>query len=176
MGGETNNLQYIFIANKDADNCESLSCDILLSRSLSLPPDYKCLEGTLVVTPGYWYDNGLHCYVISCSADYCNFKHWNYEILPHPLSYHDLQCKRNWKGVSCGEYSHFIKYDSTDCISLDDCHVSSLFLSLIVLFVFSFFYWCRFYLYFNFNISVGYAFGIISITGYWNSLLVYSMM
>ena len=160
-----NDIAHLY--NKDADNCESLSCDILLSRSLSLPPGFKCLEGTLVATPGYWYDNGLHYYVISCPANYCNFKHWSYEILPHPFPDRDLQCKGNWKGFSCGECSHFIKYDSTDCILIDDCKVSSLFLSLIVLFVFSFFYWCLVIafifvlLHFNFNISAGYAFGII---------------
>ena len=55
-----NDIGHLY--NSIADNCESLSCDILLSCSLSL---LKCLEGILVAMPGYWpwYDDGLHYYL-----------------------------------------------------------------------------------------------------------------
>ena len=104
----------------DDGTCKPFSCSIIQSLNLMLP-GFKCPDGYLAVTPGYWYSNGLHDYVISCPADYCNFTHWEFKILPEPFPDQNLQCKSNWKGFSCGECSHVIQYDSTDCILSDNC-------------------------------------------------------
>jgi len=146
--------------------CNTYSCSTEQFQDVKIP-GFICSDGYLAVTPGYWYKNSLHHYVISCPADYCNFSNWKYKILPEPFPDQDLQCKDNWIGFSCGECSHLIKYDSTDCISSDNCVLSSVPLSLLAVFVVSLMYWCLvisfifILLHFNFSISAGYAFGII---------------
>jgi len=166
MGSSSTNCDDIAHYYAGDGSCKSFSCSIIQSVVLILP-GFKCPNGYLAVTPGYWYSNGLFHYVISCPVDYCDFTHWKHQILPEPFPDQDLQCKSNWKGFSCGECSHVIKYDSTDCIPSQSCNVSVVPLSLLVLFVVSFLYWCIviafifILLHFNFNISAGYAFGII---------------
>ena len=157
--------------------CDRVTCyDLQSNKSdgtlyLKIPPGFQCHQSNdLTVTPGYWYDNGLIDYVISCPPEYCDFAQWSANILSQPFPDRDLQCKKNRTGFSCGECNHTnhsIKYGSTDCILLDKCNISSTPLSLLVLFIVSLCYWCLvitfifILLHFNFNVIAGHAFGII---------------
>ena len=168
--GQTKTCDDIAHINVSNNICKTISCNVLQSgpNGTSFAPGFKCVEGSfLTVTPGYWYDDGLHYYVISCPADYCAFYNWNSKILLEPFPDRDLQCEHRWKGFSCGVCDGFIKYDTTECILSSDCFVNSVPYSLLALFMISFFYWCVIIslifilLHFNLNITAGYAFGII---------------
>ena len=91
--GQLSNKTCDDIAHYYGDNgkCISLSCSKLSSGNL-MKPGFKCshTDGYLAVTHGCWYDNGLCHYVISCPADYCNFSHWAYKILPGPFLDQDI--------------------------------------------------------------------------------------
>ena len=155
------------------EECPLLTCHDLKSENKTIyaPPGFRCNQGNLAVIPGYWYDNGLNNFVISCPPEYCDFAKWYEKILFQPFPDRDLQCKENWRGHSCGKCDHnegySIKYGSTDCISHTDCSINCTPLSLFVLFVVSFFYWCLviafifILLHFKFNVIAGHAFGII---------------
>jgi len=148
-------------------------CTLATCQSLSVrefPPGFQCQQDKLVVTPGYWYHNGLWQYVISCPDEYCNFSQWDYYIISRPFPEQNLQCNKNWMGFSCGECNHSghsIKYGSTDCILSDKCLISSTPLNFLVLFIVSFFYWCLVIafifvlLHFNLNVNAGHAFVLI---------------
>jgi len=160
------------------EGCTLVTCQNLNARNTELPPGFQCLQGDVVVTPGYWYSNGLQHYVTSCPAEYCDFTQWEYFIISPDQHHHcdkmfpdqDLQCNKNWMGFSCGECNHndhSIKYGSIDCILSDKCLISSTPLSILVLFIVSFFYWCLviafifFLLHFGFNVNAGHAFVLI---------------
>ena len=156
-----------FILN---DECLATSCNNLQQAS-SFPPGLACPNGYMTATPGHWYNKGFKQYITSCSADNCNLTNWYGPILVDPFPKRDFQCKGNWKGFACGE-CHFnanytIKYDTTECIPADECLISSLTYSVLILFGISFFYWIVIItlifvlLHFNFNIKAGYAYGII---------------
>ena len=157
-------------ADTDAYGCVPLMCSTLqhaVDTPDLLPPGFKCSEGFIAATPGYWYDNGLRHYVVSCPADYCNKDNWKLKIRYGVFPDRDLQCRDNWKGFSCGECNGSIAHDSVHCISSSKCLVSSVPLSVFLLFLFSFIYWCIVIaliltiLQFSHNISAGYVFGII---------------
>ena len=150
----------------DGDNCILLSCQ----NNTWLPPGFSCHHNNdLIVSQGYWYDNGLHHYVKICPNDYCNYDcmWWNVAEESHPDR--DVQCKHNRGGYSCGECKdgYSIRYGTTDCIPSEHCLISSFPLSVLTLFAVSFFYWCLviafifIVLHFNFNVTAGYAFGLI---------------
>jgi len=134
------------------------------------PPGFQCQRGNLVIIPGYWYNNGLRDYVMSCPPEYCNFIQWNYNIISQPFPDRNLQCNKNWMGFSCGECNHSdhsIIYGSTDCVSSHKCSKFSTPLSLLLLFASSFLYWWLVILFifillhFKFNINAGHAFSLI---------------
>ena len=72
-----------------------------------------------------------------------------------------------------GNYS--IKYDSTDCILSENCLISSVLMSLQILFVISLLYWIAvmiivfLLLRFNIDVIAGYALASFSFTAYYNS-------
>jgi len=149
----------------DDDNiCKLVSCQ----HQGLISPGSTCHNDVFKVSEGYWYNNGLHSYVIFCPSEYCNYVKWN-EIRFDPFPDQDLQCSGNWGGFSCGECKHgySINYGTTSCIRSEQCLISSVPLSLFVLFVLSFFYWCLvvsfifILLHFKLNITAGYAFGVI---------------
>ena len=82
----------------------------------------------------------------------------------------NLQCKHKWRGFACGECydnEYYIKYDTTKCISSNNCLIRSPRHSLLVLFGVSLIYWVVVIsfifvlLHFRFDIKAGYAYGII---------------
>ena len=150
--------------------CLAISCNNLL-QAPNFPPGLACPNGYMTATPSYWYSNGFTHYFTSCPVDNCNLAHWYEKILPEPFPDSHLQCKQNWKGTACGECNdgkHFIKYDTTKCVSgKDDCSIKSSKYSLLILFGISFLYWIVMIsfifilLHFRFDIKAGYAYGII---------------
>ena len=159
-------LDIIFKLNGE---CLATSCDNLL-QAASFPPGLACLNGYMTATPSYWYSNGFTHYITSCPVDNCNLAHWYEKILPEPFPDSHLQCKQNWKGTACGECNdgkHFIKYDTTKCVSRKECLIKSSKYSLLILFGISFLYWIVMIsfifilLHFRFDIKAGYAYGII---------------
>ena len=76
-----------------------------------------------------------------------------------------------WGGLACGEcnYSagYAIKYDTTECIPVDECLTKSVTYSLLILFGVSLFYWIVVIsfifvlLHFKFEITAGYAYGLL---------------
>ena len=169
-----NCTDILHLYNGIFEDCQQLTCYDLKSennKTIYAPPGFRCQQGYLAVIPGYWYDNGLNNFVISCPPEYCNFSRWYDEILSQPFPNSDLQCRKNWKGFSCGQCdrneNYFIGYGSTDCIPHHKCSIKSTPLSLFALFVASFFYWFLVIafifvlLHFKFNVIAGHAFGII---------------
>ena len=83
----------------------------------------------------------------------------------------DEQCNPHWRGLACGEcnYSagYAIKYDTTECVPVDECFTTSITYSLLILFGVSFLYWnviisvIFVLLHFKFDITAGYAYGLL---------------
>jgi len=125
----------------------------------------------LKVTPGYWYDNGFQQYVISCPSGHCDssFDLSNHYDFNSKLD-RNSQCLQHWTGLACGECSsvnYSIRYDTTECVSVNQCITDSVFLNLLLLLSVSFLYWCLVIafifvlLHFQFNITAGYAYGVL---------------
>ena len=133
--------------------------------------NYYCSQQS--VLPGFWYDNGFRRFVA-----YCPIGHYNYsfqrDLLYTPAATfpnRNLQCSNNWGGLACGEcnYSagYAIKYDTTECVSVDECLTTSVIYSLLILFAVSLLYWIVIMsfifvlLHFKFDITAGYAYGLL---------------
>ena len=126
------------------------------------------------ILPGYWYDNGFIRFVVSCPIGRCN-QHFDVGYILYTTNAifpdRDLQCNGHWGGLACGEcdYSagYAIKYDTTECVPVDECLTTSVTYSLLILFVVSFFYWIVIIsfifvlLHFKFDITAGYAYGLL---------------
>ena len=109
---------------------------------------------------------------------YCPIGHYNYsfqrDLLYTPAATfpdRNLQCNDNWGGLACGEcnYSagYAIKYDTTECVPVDECLTTSVIYSLLILFAVSLLYWIVIMsfifvlLHFKFDITAGYAYGLL---------------
>ena len=159
-------------------SCNDISHAILPSgKCLPICPYYSSypqdeLDDCVIkrIIPGYWYDNGFRQFVTSCPIGHCN-----HILLSFDESYanitRDSQCSNNWRGLACGEcdYSagYAIKYDTTECIPVDECLTTSVTYSLVILFMVSLFYWIAIIsfifvlLHFKLDITAGYAYGLL---------------
>ena len=126
------------------------------------------------ILPGYWYDNAFTRFVTSCPTGHCNIT-FHLETLLYDQSAifpdRDLQCNAYWGGLACGEcnYSagYAIKYDTTECVPVDECLTTSVTYSLLILFGVSLLYWIVVIsfifvlLHFRFDVTAGYAYGLL---------------
>jgi len=150
----------------DNGDCKHLSCNTRLPA-----PGLSCPNGYLVVVPGYWYKQGFRHYVMSCPLGFCDPGKWVSSIPFNPFPSEDFQCSSYWAGFSCGEckyeLGYAIQYGTTQCIAAVHCLTSSVGSSLVIFFSVSFLYWCLViivvftFLYFQFDMIAGYAFGLI---------------
>jgi len=128
----------------------------------------QCFEDYNEIERGYWFGSidGVPTTSL-CRQSLCNFvtrreTREGYFELSDTI---DGQCFEHRTGSACGECSpgYALAYDSTDCISVDHCStgmtvlvivLTCLYWILVVVGVFSL-------MYFNFQISSGYVYGII---------------
>ena len=128
----------------------------------------KCNTNGNEIKRGYWFGNiGNKATTSLCPNHYCEFtnrKHTSkgYFALPNTIN---AQCNHHRAGRACGECSsgYTLSYDSTDCISVDQCGtgwtvlvimLTCLYWITVVVGVFSL-------MYFKFQISLGYFYGLI---------------
>ncbi|XP_065890786.1 uncharacterized protein [Dysidea avara] len=126
----------------------------------------ECYDTYNEIRRGYWFGSiGGTPTTSLCPNHYCKFRketRQGYFELPDTL---DAQCKKHKSGSACGKCSsnYALAYDSTDCISVDHCStgmtvlvvvLTCLYWIVVVVGVFSL-------MYFNFQISSGYVYGII---------------
>ena len=127
------------------------------------------------VTPGYWFSNGFIKYVDNCPQGHCNSRFSLYDRISMAnfsknVSYPNSNnlCAPYWTNLSCGECDGFVIHDSTRCVPLKTCLLKKFHLMQLVLFFFiSLLYWIIVIslifvlLHFKFDITAGYAYGII---------------
>ena len=132
----------------------------------------ECHDTYNEIKRGYWFGSvkvgeTLRATTSLCPNHYCNFVDRNetregYFKLPRTIN---GQCKKNRSGSACGmcNSNYTLAYDSTDCVSVDHCNtgmtvlvvvLTCLYWIVVVVGVFSL-------MYFNFQISSGYVYGII---------------
>ena len=117
---------------------------------------------------GFWigYITEEHYTSSICPNNYCSSKHT--ETSPGYYSLHgksDDQCSSHRTGVACGKCKsgYTLAYDSPDCINTDKCSIGM----TILVIVLTILYWIAIVavvfglMYFQFQISSGYAYGII---------------
>jgi len=128
----------------------------------------QCFDNYNEIKQGYWFGSidGVPTTSL-CRQSLCNLvtrreTRGGYFELPDTI---DGQCFEHRTGSACGECSpgYTLAYDSTDCISVDHCSagvtvlvvaLTCLYWIVLVVGVFSL-------MYFNFQISSGYVYGII---------------
>ena len=132
-------------------------------------PDLVHCKGYYVeIKIGYWigYLTEKRYTSSICPDNYCKSKHR--ETNPGYYSLHgksDDQCSSHRTGVACGECKsgYTLAYDSPDCINADKCTAGM----TILVIVLTILYWIAIVavvfglMYFQFQISSGYAYGII---------------
>ena len=128
----------------------------------------KCNTNGNEIERGYWFGNILGIATVSlCPNHYCKFTNRKqtseeYFELPNTIN---AQCNHHRVGRACGECSsgYTLSYDSTDCISVDQCGsgwtalvitLTCLYWIVIVAAVFSL-------MYLKFQIFSGYLYGLI---------------
>ena len=130
--------------------------------------DVKCHDDGNEIKQGYWFGSIASKATTSLYPNhYCEFTNRrqtseSYFELPNMIN---AQCNDHRVGRACGEYSsgYTLSYDSTDCISIDQCDtgwtvlvitLTCLYWIAIVAGVFSL-------MYFRSQISLGYLYGLI---------------
>ena len=132
-------------------------------------PDLVRCKGNFVeIKIGYWigYVTKEHYTSSICPNNYCSSEHpatspGYYRLRGKP----DNQCSSHRTGVACGECKsgYTLAYDSPDCINTDKCSAGM----TILVIVLTILYWIAIVavvfdlMYFQFQISSGYAYGII---------------
>ena len=130
----------------------------------------KCNSDGNEIKRGYWFGNVAGKTTTSlCPNHYCKIKgreqtSEGYFELPNTT---DAQCNHHRVGRACGECSsgYTLSYDSTDCISVDQCSAGRTLLWTVLVIVLTSLYWiavvaCAF-ICFKFPISLGHLYGII---------------
>ena len=128
-----------------------------------------CTEDHSEIKIGYWIGFLKEYYTWSiCPSNYCNF----FKRTKTSLGYYNLprtpdgQCSSHRTGVACGECKpgYTLAYDSSDCINTDKCSAGVTVLVIVLTIV----YWIAIvavvfgFMYFlQFQVSLGYAYGII---------------
>ena len=152
--------------------CLPLSCDHDFIQCL--PNGIHCCSSYgsnyFTVAPGYWFSDGFTEFVDDCPPGHCNINFSLFDKIEKngssPIS--NDQCVFNWTGLACGECDedNYIIHDSTSCVPSDKCTLKDSF-GLILFFFASLLYWVIVIsfifvlLHFKFNITAGYAYGII---------------
>ncbi|XP_065908670.1 uncharacterized protein [Dysidea avara] len=128
----------------------------------------ECYEGYNEIKRGYWFGvvNGIVTTTL-CPSQYCTFANRRktrdgYCELPDTV---DDQCEHHRTGTACGECSpgYTLAYDSSDCISIDYCSTGM----TVLVVVLTCLYWIAvvvgvfILMYFNFQLSLGYLYGIV---------------
>ena len=132
------------------------------------PDLVHCKEDYVEIKIGYWigFLTEQHYTLSICPDNYCNSKRT--ETSPGYYSLRgksDDQCSSHRTGVACGECKsgYTLAYDSPDCINTDKCFAEM----TILVIVLTILYWIAIVavvfglMYFQFQISSGYAYGII---------------
>ena len=157
--------------------CLPLLCNLIPSEFI--PEGINCYgSGSydhFTVTPGYWYSNGFTEYVVNCPQGHCDntfdlqgriYDSYNNKSVPFPTS--NDQCSAHWTGLACGKCvkDNYIMHDSSSCVPSKNCTLKES--SAVILFFFiSLLYWIMVIsfifvmLHFKFDITAGYAYGII---------------
>ena len=136
------------------------------------PDLVHCKEDYVEIKIGYWigYLTEQHYTTSICPDNYCSSEHT--ETSPGYYSLHgesDDQCSSHRTGVACGECKsgYTLAYDSPDCINIDKCSPGMTILMTILVIMLTVLYWIAVVtfafglMYFQFQISSGYAYGII---------------
>ena len=188
LSGKCNDIAHILIFDflLSTWNCLLLSCNMIYDGyKFSLPNGIHCYNDfdsfipydILTVTPGYWFSNNFTCYTENCPHGHCSIAFDFIGICVAPnVSYptSDEQCVLHWTGLACGECgeNYSIIHDSTRCADSSDCNLKS----LTAFFLISLLYWIMVInllfvlLHFRFNITAGYAYGMIFFYSIWNKL------
>ena len=132
------------------------------------PDLVHCKVDYVEIKIGFWigFLTEEHYTLSICPSNYCNSKRT--ETSPGYYSLHgksDDQCSSHRTGVACGECKsgYTLAYDSPDCINTDKCFAGM----TILVIVLTILYWITIVAvvfgltYFQFQISSGYAYGII---------------
>ena len=127
-----------------------------------------CKVDYVEIKIGYWlgFLTKHHYTSSTCPSNFCNSKH--VESSPGFYSLHgksDEQCNLHRTGVACGECKsgYTLAYDSPDCIDTEKCSAG---ITILVI-VLTILYWIAIValvfvlMYFQFQISSGYAYGIV---------------
>ena len=128
----------------------------------------KCSDDGNEIKRGHWFGSIANKATTSlCPNHYCEFTHRkqtseSYFELPSTI---DGQCNDHRVGRACGECTsgYTLSYDSTDCISVDQCGAGWTVLVIILTCL----YWIALVagvfslMYFRFQISLGYLYGLI---------------
>ena len=126
----------------------------------------KCSNDSNEIKRGYWFGNITGKATTSlCPNHYCKFKDRKqtsegYFELPNTI---DAQCNHRRVGRACGKCKsgYTLSYDSTDCISTDQCGPGW----TILVIVLTCLYWIAMvacvFICFKFQISLGHLYGII---------------
>ena len=180
-GNCTNDIAHVSIYDYFTGiwKCDLLSCNLQIAGSLYVPKGIVCSSSSFstyffqnfTVIPGYWFSNGFTHYVENCPRGYCNSIFNLYTSIAfakgsYPTS--NDQCASNWTGLACGECGkdNYIIHDSTNCVHSSECYLES-YNGLILFFFLSLLYWIMVIslifvlLHFKFDITAGYAYGII---------------
>ena len=155
-----------------SDSCLCLSCGAIKC----LPNGIHCYHdfNYFTVAPGYWFSDGFTEFVDDCPPGHCDSNFDLNESIHLAIDQNELypisnnQCVPNWTGLACGECDkdNYITHDSTCCVSSDKCTLKNS-SGLILFFFASLLYWITVIsfifvlLHFKFDITAGYAYGII---------------
>ena len=149
-----------------------LSCNLSDIGRLPIGIDCSGVYDYYFVTPGYWFSNGFTKYTDHCPQGHCNIDFNLYNsinfIINNSYPTSDNQCAPNWTGLACGECGedYFIMHDTTSCVHSDNCYLKNE-SGLVLFFFISLLYWIMVIslifvlLHFKFDITAGYAYGII---------------
>ena len=157
--------------------CVLLSCNLsgyFFPKGIDCSSDHFT-DDYFTVIRGYWFSNGFTKYVNNCPQGQCNSTFNLYESINNAYYSKDVpfpnsndQCSVNWTGLACGECDkdNFIIHDSTSCVPSKKCTCKDS--SGVIIFIFaSLLYWIIVIslifvlLHFKFDITAGYAYGII---------------
>ena len=127
----------------------------------------ECYDNYTEIRRGYWFGSVINTTTTTFCPLYCTLigrkeTRQGYFELPNTIN---AQCNDHRVGIACGECSsgYTLSYDSTDCISVDQCGtgwtvlvitLTCLYWIAIVTGVFSL-------MYFKFQISLGHLYGLI---------------
>jgi len=128
----------------------------------------NCYDTYNEIKRGYWFGSVIGIPTTSlCPNHYCNFinrKETRQGYFKLPMNVDD-QCEYHRTGIACGECrsGYTLAYYSTDCISVEHCSVGM----TVLVIVLTCLYWIAVVIgifslmYFNFQLSSGYLYGVI---------------